>query len=245
MHSFHATGLRAAGDTARPQGLIARAAYKLERAVSYASFAWRQRIIGFDVPERPDFDEQTIPLFMTRLAKTQNYLEFGSGASTALAAAQGVSFTSVDTDNHYLAAVRGKIGRAGNADAARQTFIHADIGLTEFWGAPLFKRETPARLARWRAYPEAPWREMAHKPDFVLIDGRFRAACALTAIKHLGKGDWELWLDDYQGRDHYSVVERFAVLERMSGVTAIFRARPGVDRAALDAAIEIAAKDWR
>lgn len=224
--------------------LAGRLAYKFQRALAYAGFAWRQRVLGFTVPERPDFDEATIPLFMTRVSEAKRYLEFGSGASSVLAARAGVTFTTVDTDNHYLAAVRSAIAAAGFADASRQTFIHADIGLTEHWGAPVFKSQTPERLARWAAYPEAPWAD-GEKPDFVLVDGRFRVACALVAIKHLGAGDWKLWLDDYQGRDHYRIVERFAVLEKMSGVTAIFRARAGIDYAALDAVIAAASKDWR
>lgn len=225
--------------------LAGRLAYKFQRALAYASFAWRQRVLGFTVPERPDFDEATIPLFIARVSQAKRYLEFGSGASSVLAARAGVAFTTVDTDNHYLAAVRTAIAATGHAAPERQTFIHADIGLTEHWGAPVFKSHTPERLARWAAYPEAPWATGGEKPDFVLVDGRFRVACALVAIKHLGMGDWELWLDDYQGRDHYRIVERFAVLEKMSGVTAIFRARANIDRAALDAVITQASKDWR
>ena len=83
-------------------------------------------------------------------------------------------------------------------------------------------------------------------PDFILVDGRFRVACALNAIRRLGGArDWELWLDDYEGREHYDVVTQFAVLERMSGVTAIFKPREGVDHEALDAAIEQAVRDYR
>lgn len=243
--TLEAATMRATVEPEPSQGVFHRALYKAKRAGAYASFAFHQRVIGFKVPDRPDFDDATIPLFLDRIAKARRYLEFGSGASSVLAARQGVAFTAVETDRHYLKAVRAKIDAAGLSDPSSQTFIHADIGVTEHWGAPLFKRATPARLARWRAYPAAPWKDGAPKPDFVLVDGRFRAACALTAIKHLGEGDWELWLDDYQGRDHYNVVERFAALERMSGVTAIFRARAGIDQAALDAAINTACADWR
>jgi hypothetical protein len=240
----HAASMQA-HEQRHAKSVVERASYKLRRVRDYAGFAWNQRVRGFTVPDRPDFDDFTIPLMAARLAKTRNYLEFGSGASSVLAAKQGVAFTSVETDRHYLAAVRRKVAAAGLSDPAKQRFIHADIGLTEYWGAPLFKRPTPARVARWRAYAEAPWRQGAPKPDFILVDGRFRAACTLTAIKHLGQGDWELWLDDYVGRDHYSVVQDFAVLERMSGVTAIFRARSDLDAGALEAAIDAACQDWR
>jgi hypothetical protein len=219
---------------------------KAKRAADYAHFLYLQRVKGFQVPDRPDFDDETIPLFLSRIATARRYLEFGSGASTVLAARQGVPFTTVETDASYLAAVRRKLAAAGLFDSNKQTFLQGRIGLTEHWGAPLFRTPTPGRIARWRAYIDAPWSGDVPAPDFILVDGRFRAACALNAIRRLGGArDWELWLDDYEGREHYNIVAEFAVLERMSGVTAIFKPREGVDHEALEAAIEAAVRDYR
>jgi hypothetical protein len=219
---------------------------KAKRAADYASFLYLQRVKGFQVPDRPDFDEETIPLFLTRIASARRYLEFGSGASTALAARQGVPFTTVETDPTYLAAVRRKLAAAGILDLSKQNFVRGDIGLTYHWGAPLFRTPTPPRVARWRAYVDAPWSGDVPAPDFILVDGRFRVACALNAIRRLGGArDWELWLDDYEGREHYEIVTQFAVLERMSGVTAIFKPREGVDQEALETAIDEAVRDYR
>lgn len=219
---------------------------KAKRAADYASFLYLQRVKGFDVPDRPDFDPETIPLFLERIASARRYLEFGSGASTGLAARQGVPFTTVETDPSYLAAVRRKLAAAGTLDPSKQRFLRGNIGLTEHWGAPLFRTPTPARVARWRGYVDAPWDGAEPAPDFILVDGRFRVACALNAIRRLGGArDWELWLDDYEGRTHYEIVTNFAVLERMSGVTAIFKPREGVDQEALEAAIDEAVRDFR
>lgn len=219
---------------------------KVKRATDYAGFLYLQRVKGFDVPERPDFDAETIPLFLEKIAGARRYLEFGSGASTILAARQGVPFTTVETDPSYLAAVKKKIAEAGVMDPSKQLFLEGRIGVTEHWGAPLFRTPTPARVERWRAYVEAPWAREVPAPDFILVDGRFRVACALNAIRRLGGArDWELWLDDYEGRDHYAVVKEFAVLERMSGVTAIFKPREGIDQEALEAAIDEAVRDYR
>lgn len=219
---------------------------KVKRVSDYAGFLYLQRVKGFDVSDRPDFDDETIPLFLSRIATARRYLEFGSGASTALAARQGVPFTTVETDPSYLAAVRRKLTAAGTLDLTKQNLIHADIGLTYHWGAPLFRTPTPERVERWRSYVEAPWAGDVPAPDFILVDGRFRVACALNAIRRLGGArDWELWLDDYQGREHYEIVTQFAVLERMSGVTAIFKPREGVDQEALEAAIDAAVRDYR
>jgi hypothetical protein len=219
---------------------------KAKRAADYAHFLYVQRVKGFQVPDRPDFDDETIPLFLSRIATARRYLEFGSGASTVLAARQGVPLTTVETDPSYLAAVRRKLAAAGLLDLSKQRFMRGRIGLTEHWGAPLFRTPTPTRIARWRAYIDAPWSGDVPAPDFILVDGRFRAACALNAIRRLGGArDWELWLDDYEGREHYTIVAEFAVLERMSGVTAIFKPRESVDHEALETAIEEAVRDYR
>lgn len=219
---------------------------KVERARDYAGFLYLQRVKGFEVPDRPDFDPETVPLFLEKIATARRYLEFGSGASTALAARQGIPFTTVETDPSYLAAVKRKLVAAGTLDESKQTFLQGRIGLTEHWGAPLFRTPTPRRVERWRAYVDAPWAAGVPAPDFILVDGRFRVGCALNAIRRLGGArDWELWLDDYEGRDHYTVVNQFAVLERMSGVTAIFKPREGVDQEALEAAIDVAVRDYR
>lgn len=220
--------------------------HTLHRAREYAEFLYLQQVKGFQVPDRPDFDDATIQLFLEKVAHARRYLEFGCGASTVLAARHGVPLTTVDTDPKYLAAVRKKIVAASDYDAGKQRYIHGRIGLTEHWGAPVFRKPTPSRVARWRAYIEAPWTGDVPAPDFILVDGRFRVACALNTIRRLGGArDWELWLDDYEGRDHYAVVKEFAVLERMSGVTAIFKPREGVDREALDVEIEAAVRDFR
>lgn len=219
---------------------------KAKRATDYASFLYLQRVKGFQVPDRPDFDPETVPLFLERIASARRYLEFGSGASTVLAARQGLPFTTVETDPSYLAAVRKKVTAAGTLDLTKQNFIRADIGLTYHWGAPLFRTPTPARVEGWRSYVEAPWGGEIPAPDFILVDGRFRVACALNSIRRLGGArDWELWLDDYEGREHYEIVTQFAVLERMSGVTAIFKPREGIDQEALEAAIDVAVRDFR
>ena len=150
-----------------------------------AQFWCMQRIGGFTIAEAPAFEADSVPLFAERLAVAGSYLEFGSGGSTVLAAKVGVPFVSVESDRYFLRAVRRKLTDTGRLDPDSQTLLHVDIGLTEAWGAPLMHTPTPERVARWRRYPRAPWIALARLPGphLVLIDGRFRVACALEAAK--------------------------------------------------------------
>lgn len=227
--------------------LGARAAFEWLRLRRYAQFVYAQRVTGFTVPDAPEFEDGCTPLFLERLDKAGAYLEFGTGGSTILAAKRGISFVAVESDEVFLAAVRRKVIAQGALDESKQTYTHADIGAVEAWGAPLWRRPTPARLARWRRYPHAPWRrlEALAGPYLILVDGRFRAACALLAAKFLRAREGEILFDDYAEREHYQSVERHLEARRRVGRMALFVPRADLDPAALDADIETACRDWR
>ena len=215
---------------------------RLERVRALAELLYVQRIKGFQVPDAPHFDPASQPFFLDCLDRARSYLEYGSGGSTVLAGRSGKVFTTVDSDRFFLDQVRRKVGD----DGAAGRFIYADIGITGEWGYPLFRRITPARLRRWRRYAELPFEGGGFTPDLILVDGRFRVACALVTTRELRHlPGTTLLIDDYAGRPHYHEVERFAELLAMHGRMAEFAIRPHVDRAALDRSIEQHARDWR
>lgn len=213
-----------------------------------------QRIKGFKVPDTPHFDGDSTPYFVERLSVAKLYLEYGTGGSSVLASKMGKSIVSVDSDPFFLEAVKEKIGITvdGKGDAT-QTFIYIDIGLTERWGVPVCTRPTPRRLAAWRSYFTAPWSGAGGNgvggrflPDLILVDGRFRVACALTTILNLSdQRNWEILFDDYLGRSHYAIVEEFASLERMVGRMAVFKPKERIDVDSLRRTLEAYASDWR
>ena len=108
-------------------------------------------------------------------------LEFGCGGSTAVLLDVGGRLLSVDSDAAWLARVAATQSAA--VAAGRLAQHHADLGPVGEWGWP---RRAPDALAGW-AYWGAPWAAMA-APDFVLVEGRFRVACALAAHGRLRPG---------------------------------------------------------
>lgn len=213
-----------------------------------ARWLYRQRVKGFSVPDNPHFDDDldTTNFFLERLASSRMYLEYGCGGSTVTAARNKKNFITVDSDRFYLASVQKKIERQFGSVSGM--FVYANIGLTEEWSYPSFTRLTTRRLNKWKCYPEAPWAIIEKKmqfPDLVLIDGRFRVACALVSLKHLHKkSDFILLIDDYAERPHYRVVEDFAHLDSMQGRMAVFKPKQ-IDPAKINAAIEAANSDYR
>lgn len=211
-------------------------------------FLYIQRVKGFDAPTEPRFDPLGYVYFLAKLNESSIYLEYGSGGSTFLAAQKRKRFISVDSDRYFLRAVENNISAHGFHDAETQKYIHADIGLTKGWGYPAFKFRTKARLAKWVAYSNAPWSGMPADalPDLILVDGRFRVACALATIKNLqGNANWELLVDDYPTRPHYKEIERFATLDKVVGKMAIFKHKPDIDQQELGKALERYSTDWR
>jgi hypothetical protein len=215
----------------------------------YQAAKWfrRQRIRGVNVPDVPHFDGDldATNFFLKRLALSRLYLEYGSGGSTVTAARNRISFITVDGDQFYLASVKRKIEREFGSVSGQ--FVYVNIGLTGKWNYPYFDRPTRRRLRKWKQYAEAPWSIIEQRkqyPDLVLIDGRFRAACALVALRHLYmKTDFILMIDDYVDRA-YTVVEKFAHLDSMQGRMAVFRCKK-IDPVEIESAIELASSDYR
>lgn len=230
--------LRQAVKSAMPQSMIeAAAATKFLAKKTFANSG------SLDVPEFPHFDEESTAYFMDQLNNCTFYLEYGTGGSTVQAARKGISFVAVESDLSFMNSVQNKIGQL----RYDQKLIAIDTGLTGSWGVPLFKTPKKSRQAKWRQYPAAPWTLITEQqpPDLILIDGRFRVACALTCIKHTRhRSRMKLLIDDYDDRPFYHIVERFARLTTTTGRMAVFGTAP-FDADDLDRELESHYSDWR
>lgn len=191
------------------------------------AFAVRQRSGRLRVPDVPHFDSpESITWFLEQLAGAKRYLEYGSGASTYQAARLGVDFIVVDTDPYFLDSVRAKIHAAGLGRAG-QVFRYANIGWTGTWGRPL-GRVTEARRELFRRASDPPPECFdGLLPDVVLIDGRFRVACALKVLNMLGaQTGWTVVVDDYTDRPQYRGIEDYAQVQLMGRMAVIQSAHP-------------------
>lgn len=174
------------------------------------------------ISREPAFDPETAAWFRARIATCASYLEFGGGASTLLAADANIPTVSVESDARFAEALR----KAVPAGAA-VTVLAPPIGATEDWGYPLWITPTPARVRRWRQYPSCGIEALAKLPVFpelVLVDGRFRRACALhvAAAAQAQGARCEILFDDYAERAHYHLVETALGPPRMIGRAALF-----------------------
>lgn len=178
-------------------------------------FFYVQRVRGFDPPTQPHLDDETAEWLERQLRKTKLYLEFGSGGSTVLANSLSVPSISVESDRFYARAVRRGLA---HPEIARIQVPR--MGVTGEWGMPLFFRRSkgPRYIAAGFEAVGDPF------PDFVLIDGRYRVACALESARRaqLSSAAALLLFDDYEGRPFYHAIEKYLGQPERIGRAALF-----------------------
>jgi hypothetical protein len=144
------------------------------------------------------------------------YFEFGCGGSTTLATMcpNLTSITSVDSSPLWIY----KVKKATASASMPINMIYVDINADNYnWGKP----KDRSKVNNWPLYSRAiqgntpPLRtpldaqtSIPTKFSAILVDGRFRVACALHALDYLDdKGI--LLVHDYTNRPQYHVIEQF------------------------------------
>lgn len=150
-------------------------------------------------------------------------LEYGSGGSTVEASKmKNKTIFSVESDRAWSENMEAYFAQAKPPSLPKMHW--ADIGPTGAWGRPANARHYQKY---WR-YPTSVWdREDFVAPDVVLVDGRFRVACALTTMIRTPK-EVTLLMDDYVGRRNYYVIEDFLDRLETRGRMAKFKVKPTV-----------------
>ena len=186
----------------------------LSKARDLARFLYLQRVKGFAPPgDEPFMDPEGAARFKQELSRAGRYVEFGSGGTTVLADRAGIESVSIENDRFYARSVASRL----QGNGVRQTVV--SMGLNREWGFPLF----PSPDKAW-TYVSAPFGGDPF-PDFILVDGRYRVACALESARQAKqrRRSATLMFDDYGLRPHYHCVEEYLGAPEMAGRTALFQ----------------------
>ena len=148
-------------------------------------------------------------------------LEYGSGGSTVLASEMtGKTVFSVESDPGWCQMMQDYFDHAGTTSDVH--LHYANIGKVGKWGRP----KTHDAWDRYHRYPNSVWDLPEFKaPDLVLVDGRFRAACVITALLRTER-PLTLLFDDYTERRRYHVVEDFVARKETRGRMVRFEIEP-------------------
>lgn len=200
------------------------------------------------ISDRPYLPDSAIEKWRSEVARTNVMIEYGAGGSTVEAVRHVSVLLSVETDSRYLNAVAARLRDIDGCAAFHPVFV--DIGLTWSWGLPVATRATQTRLAKWRTYPAAPWRELERLgavPDLVFVDGRFRVACVLESLVRLPDGaNCRFLMDDFVGReDAYGAVMDFITDVGYHDRMISFQRKDSFDRQRCAAMLEAFYSDYR
>ena len=157
-------------------------------------------------------------------------LEYVSGGSTILALQKNKDNVvySCETDSAWMA--RLMLYLSEQKLSHRIYPIHLDVGMTSVWGTPDIQTQQIDfdRMQKFVKCVQVPWRILGNhdkSPDFVLIDGRWRAACFLVTLLFCKKPTLILW-DDYLERSAYHVFDDLLKPAEMIGRSALFHVNP-------------------
>jgi len=158
-------------------------------------------------------------LFERLVENNPCYLEFGCGGSTEIAVALGCKLmVSVDSDPNWIEALKKKEAVAAAIERNALFFEHIDIGPVGAWGAPT----DDSKIRNWPRYYLTPFTKYDFLYDLVLIDGRFRNACASAAYCFMSE-DSTLLVHDYTIRQGYYDIEKFFEISEQADTLVSFK----------------------
>ena len=162
---------------------------------------------------KPLMSQNELKAFSYFMKPGNIYFEFGSGGSTNLASFYNVKTYSVESDVKW----HKKLKISG----IKANYITIDLNVTSV-GYP----GKNTNVKDWKKYIQAYKKE--YNADIILIDGRFRVACALDIFYKI-KNETIILIHDYEQRKQYHILENFYIKIKSWDSLALFFKRSNVD----------------
>lgn len=166
---------------------------------------------------QPFMEPREIELFNEYVTRATHYFEWGCGGSTYYVALCPTVQTilSIENDIQWAVDMQTKVPRA--------LIKYVNTGPVNPGGGPKDDR----KKLDWHEYYDAIKRRHVD-PDLILVDGRWRVACALTAALECPNAI--VLIHDYSNRPSYHILNSyFDVIEEVDTLVA-FRVKPDIDR---------------
>lgn len=174
---------------------------------------------------KPHMSDVEYALLKKYTPQSGTVLEFGAGGSSAHFAESGVKrLTSVEADVAWInQLLLGNTTLRKWVKEKRWKPIYANIGPVESWSMPVDKSPS----LDWLNYHQNIWKVIdAGDLDLVLIDGRFRVACALQVLLRIGKNDPTVIIHDFWNRPEYQdLLGFFCVTDKVDTLVVLKKKR--------------------
>jgi hypothetical protein len=177
---------------------------------------------------KPAMTPEEIVILQFAANSRQCAIEYGGGGSTFSLLEAGVRrLVTIESDPAWVHKLREHELLRPEIESGRLVVHHADIGPTRKLGYP----EDRSRINEWSTYWQSAW-ELVNPGDvdLVVVDGRFRVACALNAILK-GSQDLTVVVHDFWKRPKYDVLLRYFHCACRAGSTAVLVPKGDIKRA--------------
>jgi protein O-GlcNAc transferase len=154
---------------------------------------------------KPHLTDKDYGIFKKYLSNSKYYFEYGSGGSTYEASmfSNIECVYSVESDKEWVKKI--KLILPNNS---KTTFFFVDLQSNGNWGNP----GKDCKVSDYKQYSDAIHLVDKSKIDTVLIDGRFRVACALKCLE---LSNAVILFDDFLDRPKYHIVlEYYDIIEK-------------------------------
>ena len=159
-----------------------------------------------EVKYKPLMTDKELQAFLHFMKPENIYFEFGSGGSTNVASFFKVKTYSVESDVKWHKQLKDS--------GIKANYITIDLK-----SGPAGYPGTGTNVNDWKKYIQAYKKE--YNADIILIDGRFRVACALDIFSKI-RNDTVILIHDYESRKQYHILEKFYIKIRNWDSLALF-----------------------
>lgn len=150
-------------------------------------------------------------IFVNNITNKTIYGEYGCGLSTEYVL-KNYSFPIYSVDSSKI-----WVNKFDKYQGKKNFKINSiELGEIGDWGYPINYKYRK----NFKNYFNYIW-EQKNKPNFILIDGRFRVACFFTTLLKADVGT-KIVFDDYPHRKHYHIVEEFILPVSINDRQALF-----------------------
>ena len=189
-------------------------------------------------PYLPDLDKQ---LYYKYLDCATNYFEFGSGGSTYQACSKSniKKIYAVESDLAWINKLKQHQFVKDNIENSRLHFEVVDLKCKpNTWGKPTENVSHETKIK----YPRSFNRIKPNDVDMIMIDGRFRAACALNVFSEIGDNTI-IFFDDFLNRPYYHIILKYYdIIDRASRAVVLKKKQVNIPATEI---IEKYEKDYR
>ncbi|MEI0844742.1 hypothetical protein R4M06_12415 [Brachyspira pilosicoli] len=167
-------------------------------------------------------------LFIKYIKNSKNYIEFGSGGSTFIVSKMtNANIISIEGDPNWIEYMRNNNTIFEAEQTSRLKFYYIDIGKVGYWSRPI-DNSAEELYPNYSKYVFTKLnKDEINDIDTILIDGRFRVACALNSIFYCRNA--KIIIHDFFNREYYNILLNYLDIIEKVDTLGVFKIKKDIN----------------